>query len=84
MSLCNQQVKVVLHAVSALGIADGFTYVGPELDRSCKSNQSRINNSQVRNNFAKNGGLVIKKETETETVFLQVSISLNQIETKVV
>lgn len=70
MSLCNQQVEAVLHTVGALGIADGFTYVRPEFDRSCKNNQSRINNSQVQNNFARNGGLVIKKETETEPMFL--------------
>ena len=54
MSLWNQQAEVVLHAVSALGIADGFIYVRPEFDSSCKNNQSRINNSQVRNNFARN------------------------------
>ena len=45
MSSWNQQVEAVLHAVSELGIADGFTYVRPEFDRSCKNNQSRINNS---------------------------------------
>ena len=76
MSLCNQQAEVVLHGVSALGIADGFIYVRPEFDSSCKNNQSRINNSQVRNNFARNAGLVIKEGNRNrDRVFTSINIT---------
>ena len=76
MSLCNQQVEAVLHAVSALGIADGFTYVRPEFDRSCKNNQSRSNNSKVRNNFTRKAGLVIKEENRNrDRVFTSINIT---------
>ena len=68
--------EVVFHAVSALGIADGFTYVRPEFDTSCKNNQSRINNSQVRNNFARNAGLVIKEGNRNrDRVFTSINIT---------
>ena len=77
MSLCNQQAEVVLHGVSALGIADGFIYVRPEFDSSCKNNQSRINNSQVRNNFARNAALIVIKEgnRNRERVFTSINIT---------
>lgn len=77
MSLWNQQAEVVLHAVSALGIADGFIYVRPEFESSCKNNQSRINNSQVRNNFARNAALIVIKEgnRNRDRVFTSINIT---------
>ena len=76
MSLCNQQVEAVLHAVSALGIADGLTYLRHEFDRSCKINQRRINNSKVRNNFTRNAGFVIKEGNRNrDRIFTSINIT---------